>query len=433
MPRLFLFALAINFFFSHVASAQVQYRGLLEQTERNSPSVPVKEFQLNCFPASEDSQTFFYQVEESRPALPWIEQIGTVSPADDLLASNGIALGYRHLDRGYVLPVALPFFPQHDQLQKGASWKDGQGEFEVKGEKTINGHACWDVRATTGIARHHQLYVRKDSPLIQSGTQTVFMGPGDRFQVQFQIESEDKTTDIAALSKLFLDLKSSVKRQEHDRFQPLTNEQVKSLAPKAAEILAAAKGTPLEKFAKEVNENLDTLMSRQGRIEGLAEAMIGKPIPKFTLKNLKSGEIPSSSFAGKTTVLHFWDYANPTLEQPYGQVGYLDFLHNRWAGKNVQVYGVAINSELNDPQTQAKAIRNINRLQQFMRLSYELTFDGGAALNSFGNPTRVGESLPLWVVISPDGTVRHYQTGFYEVDNRVGLKPLDDAIEASQK
>ncbi len=259
------------------------------------------------------------------------------------------------------------------------------------------------------------------------------MGPGDRFQIQFQIESTEASPDIAAVSEFLLDLKSSVKRREHDRFQPLTSEQVKSIAPKSALLQKVAQGTPLEKFSKELGENLSTLMSRQGRVDSLAESMVGKSVPKFTLKNLKSEEIPASSFSGKTIVLHFWDYANPTLEQPYGQVGYLDFIHNRWSDKNVQVYGVAINSELNDPQTQAKAIRNIQRLQQFMKLSYELTLDGGAALNSFGNPTRLGESLPLWVVITPDGTVAHYQTGFYEVDNRVGLKPLHDAIEVSQK
>ncbi len=170
MPRLFLFALVINVCLNCMGEAQVQYRGVLEQKKRNGLGVPVKEFQLNCFATSGDSLSFFYQLEESRPALPWIERIGTVSVTDGLLASNGVALGYRHLDRGYVLPVALPYFPQHEQLEDGASWKDAQGEFAVRGSKTVNGHECWDVKATTGIARHHQLFVRKNSPLIESGT-----------------------------------------------------------------------------------------------------------------------------------------------------------------------------------------------------------------------------------------------------------------------
>jgi hypothetical protein len=93
------------------------------------------------------------------------------------------------------------------------------------------------------------------------------------------------------------------------------------------------------------------------------------------------------------------------------------------------VYGVAVDSQLANPETRAAGIRSVKRLQQFMRIGYDITFDGGGVLNAFGDPTRLGEELPLWVLISPEGTVLHYKTGYYEVDNQHGLKELDGILK----
>ncbi|TWW09775.1 hypothetical protein E3A20_10930, partial [Planctomyces bekefii] len=35
------------------------------------------------------------------------------------------------------------------------------------------------------------------------------------------------------------------------------------------------------------------------------------------------------SLKGKTVILHFWDYKDSPLSEPYGQTGYLEFLNNR--------------------------------------------------------------------------------------------------------
>lgn len=414
-------------------AAQYRFVGQLEAVSRDGSGMSVKEFTLHGFQEPADSIKAFYLLEETRPALPWIERYGMISATDALLDPAGVALGYRHLDRNYVLPMALPYFKDFAMLEGGARWKNEQGEFQVTGEKMVNNHPCWEVKASTGIARHHQLFVRKSQPLIEAGVQTVFMGPGDRFRITFrqepvEEESSNSDSEFVAARDALLKMQSLAKRDDYHRFQPLSTEQVQLLAASKDELMKLAKGTSLESLATEIGDDLTMLVSRQDRLGTLADSMLNRNVPKFTLKRLNSEDISSTSFSGKPVVLHFWDYANPTLEQPYGQVGYLDFINNRWADKGVLVYGVAINSELTDPETRGKGIRSIEQLKQFMKLSYEVTFDGGAVLNSFGNPTRLGEELPLWVVISPEGKVVHYQTGFYEVDNRVGLKLLDDAI-----
>ncbi len=418
------------------AEQKYHYTGQLERIERGGSRTQLKEFSVNCVVASDDKSSAFYHLDETGSKLPWIERFGKTSKQDQILSKRGVAIGYRHLDRNYVLPVALPYFANFDKLEVGAAWKNDQGEFRVTGEKTVNDLKCWEVKATTGIARHHQLYVRQDSPIVEAGTQTVFMGSGDRFQMTFRLDQTDSETnetspDLAAAIKYLLEMKTTAARSEHERFEPLSPENVKEIAKSRIELLAVCHETFLHSFAKEVDNNLTTVLSRKDRVDSLADSMLKNASPKFTLQTLQSKSISSSSLLGKTVVLHFWDYANPTLEQPYGQVGYLDFTHNRWESKGVVVYGVAVNSQLIDAQTREAAIREIERLKQFMKLSYEITFDAGAVLNSFGNPTRLGEELPLWVVISPEGKVVHYQTGFYEVDNRVGLKALDQAIEAA--
>ncbi len=420
------------------AAQQYLYTGQLERIDRSGVGTQLKEFSATCVVTSDDASKAFFHLDETGSKLPWIERFGTTSAQDAILSKSGVAIGYRHLDRNYVLPVAFPYFASFDQLESGAEWKNEQGEFQVTGEKTVNDTKCWEVKATTGIARHHRLYVRQDAPIIEAGTQTVFMGPGDRFRMTFRLAplTEDKNEEnprLTAATSFLLNLKATAARSEHERFQPLSPKQVKEISSSRSELLAASKGTFLDGFAKEIDEHLTTTLNRKSRVDSLAGSMLNNAIPKFTLQTLAMQDIPSSSLAGKTVVLHFWDYANPTLEQPYGQVGYLDFTHNRWQNKGVVVYGVAVNSQLIDSKTRSAAIREIQRLKQFMKLSYEITFDAGAVLNSFGNPTRLGVELPLWVVISPQGEIVHYQTGFYEVDNRVGLKDLDQAIEEAQE
>lgn len=434
ITRLLLVVVLLN---TQLQAAQFKYVGQLEQVSRDGSGTPLKEFQVTCFGSATNSTEVFFQLNESRPTLPWIERFGILTQSEPVMSPAGVAIGYRHLDRNYVLPVTLPFFAKFSRLEEGATWKDEQGDFGVSGEKVVNGKQCWQVNAMIGIARHHIFYVRKDAPIVEAGSETVFMGPGDRFRITYQMtEEQDKVenpAEFAIVSQLLLSMKHGVERSEFNRFQPLSSEQVQGLDLARAGLLDVAAKTLLAEFAKEIDQDLTTLLNRKGRVEDLSLTMVQRPSPKFTLLSLKGEEIPSTTFAGKTILLHFWDYANPSLEQPYGQIGYLDFVHNRWKDKNVLIYGVAVNSELTDPETRSKSIRNIQKLKQFMKLGYEMTVDGGAVLNSFGNPTRLGAELPLWVVLSPTGQILHYQTGYYEVDNRVGLKAIDEALEQATK
>ena len=79
-------------------------------------------------------------------------------------------------------------------------------------------------------------------------------------------------------------------------------------------------------------------------------------------------------------------------------------------------------------KTRGAAVRQIRKLAEFMNLSYPIAADDGTLLEKFGDPRRVGAELPLWVVITPDGKVAHYKTGFYDIKPDEGLRQLQESI-----
>ncbi|MCP4505273.1 MAG: TlpA family protein disulfide reductase, partial [Fuerstiella sp.] len=136
----------------------------------------------------------------------------------------------------------------------------------------------------------------------------------------------------------------------------------------------------------------------------------------------------SKSLRGRIVVLHFWKYAEKPLSEPYGQVGYLEFLYNKYKQMNVDVIGVAMNRALLQSETARAGQRTARKLAEFMNLSYAIGYDDGSLLRELGDPRDSAGQLPLWVVLSPEGKIIHYHSGFYEVDRQQGLKQLNEVL-----
>ena len=130
-------------------------------------------------------------------------------------------------------------------------------------------------------------------------------------------------------------------------------------------------------------------------------------------------------------MLHFWDYRDAPLEEPYGQVAYLDFLARQHAAGDVKVYGVVADERVTQPDTKRTGIQSAKKLHSFMNLSYPLLVDAGAAIKEFGDPRVTGAKLPLFVVIDRQGNIVHYHAGHYEVSRDRGLEELGTVIKQS--
>ncbi|HUG89257.1 MAG TPA: hypothetical protein VML55_00385, partial [Planctomycetaceae bacterium] len=128
--------------------------------------------------------------------------------------------------------------------------------------------------------------------------------------------------------------------------------------------------------------------------------------------------------------LHFWKYHDDPLTEPYGQVGYIEFLKAQFQRRklDVAVFGVAVDPRLGDPAARGAAVRQVRKLAEFMNLSYPIAADDGTLLKKFGDPRRVGADLPLWIVLTPDGKVAHYKTGYYEIKPDQGLEELQESV-----
>ena len=130
----------------------------------------------------------------------------------------------------------------------------------------------------------------------------------------------------------------------------------------------------------------------------------------------------------KVTILHFWAYRDTPLEEPYGQVGYLDFLLRKRGEKGVQILGVLVDEKIVDDGARRMAAASARKLKSFMNLSYDILMDDGTLLKKLGDPRPAGGKLPLFVVIGRDGRVVEYHAGLYDVKPEQGLAELDAVV-----
>ena len=127
-------------------------------------------------------------------------------------------------------------------------------------------------------------------------------------------------------------------------------------------------------------------------------------------------------------ILHFWDYRDTPLSEPYGQTGYLEFLFNQKKKLNLTVVGVSTNPDLQNKENLKRGRRSVRKLSEFMNLSYPIGHDDGTLLKNFGDPRDTRGQLPLWIVLNANGKVAHYHAGYYEVDAAQGLKDLENVL-----
>jgi hypothetical protein len=121
-------------------------------------------------------------------------------------------------------------------------------------------------------------------------------------------------------------------------------------------------------------------------------------------------------------------YRDTPLEEPYGQVGYLDFLLRKRSDKGVQVLGVLVDDKIVDDGARRTAASSARKLKAFMNLSYGILMDDGTVLKQLGDPRPAGSKLPLFVVIGRDGKVVEYHAGLYDVKPEQGLAELDAVV-----
>lgn len=425
--------------FNDAPAVELRYTGSLSKAAQAADETPVKRFHLFCSVVREPDGTHklvYHTNERGSGSWAWPERFGAITLDQELKpVSNGnIRLLFEYEGNPLAIPLPLPVPAYFATLKAGAKWASGKESYEVVKTQKVQDRNCWQIQVSTNMGRKRTLWVDTESPVVVALEERVFVGQGDEHVLSMQLESS-KTLDAQQLAQAelplpaLLKLQAELQRGENEVRPELSAAQLKAAADALPLLQKQAVDTPFSSLVAAIDKDVKTQLQRTDEVSKLSEKFVGKPAPKFVLKLLDKTEVSSESLERKITVLHFWEYQAEPLVEPYGQVGYLQFLDSAVRRKlGVKVFGVAVDVRFAETQSAATALKSVHKLKSFMNLDYGIALDDGKLLAKFGDPTKYGAKLPLWVVIGPDGKVAHYHSGFYKINPDEGLRELDELL-----
>jgi hypothetical protein len=418
------------------AGTQLTYKGsVVAAGDVDTNTQKAFDLTLWVLSSGEGGSDVAWLVEENGSgSFPWPARFGRAGLDKSYRTTQaGPAVLFDRGDSESIVNVLWPFFSHAEPLAEASAFEIDQLQYQVerpakRGEKPV-----WRIAVRDGFGPKRTLWVDQKSPLVLDLEERVFMGRGDEYKLKLELVGSETLDQeklakveaaLAAASLLTAQLKLPQRVQE----VVWNAEQMDALKRDLPQLAAAAAGTRLGGLAKVAARDLELQAGRNDAVAGIAEKYLNKAVEDFSLRGSAGESLKTEDLKGQVTVLHFWDYRDEPLREPYGQVGYLDFLYQRHRPAGLQLYGVAVNSRLGDESTRSAAQRSVRKLKSFMNLSYPVLLDSGTLLKQFGDPRIVGASLPLFVVIGPEGKILHYHVGAYEVARDQGLTELDAVV-----
>lgn len=372
---------------------------------------------------------FFHVIDDARHGCPWSDSFGRTGPAvgTDTVQPH---LVYDYDGHAYLigLPPLIVTLPA--DLEPDATWEQAGWQMTAIEQRSVNDVPAWIVEARERRGRQQTLIVDTASGITLRAEADVFMGQGDQFKLTLARSSvkpldPDASGKFAELQNELLALQAALKRRPDAHLSELSARQIADVVAVTDRLTTLATGTPLEMLVRQMKSDVERQQKRLESTASFATKLMHTDAPQFVLSLMDGGKLESESLKGKTVILHFWDYRDAPLSEPYGQTGYLEFLFNQKKKMNVTVVGVSTNPDLQTKENLNRGRRSVRKLSEFMNLSYPVGHDDGTLLKAFGDPRDTRSQLPLWVVLNADGKVAHYHAGFYEVDAAQGLKDLE--------
>lgn len=414
----------------------VTVRGTFE-ADKGEPSETRKSFELSYLVAETEARgaTLLWTLEEEgRGGWLWPDRFGRVqfvgaTPVEAMLP----ALLYERASGRSVVPLVGPLFYPPEPLRDGLAWVADGLDYEVRGTERVSDRDVWVVAVRNRFGHKRTLWVDQQSPWILRLAETVFIGQGEQHALQYEVVATraftgtDLDQAVAAFDALS-QVRDKSGRKPREELPEWTTEQLarlrEQLPPVAAKLAAGHLAPIVQAAERDVKEQ----RGRAGAVAALEEKAIGRELEEVVWLDTAGQEFDLARLKGKVTVLHFWEYRDAPLEEPYGQVAYLDFLFRETDRESLQVFGVNVDPRLRDPDTHRSATASAKKLVSFMNLSYPVLSDTGNALGRLGDPREAGAKLPLFLILDRDAKVAHYHVGFYEVDRLQGLTELRGAV-----
>lgn len=430
-----LTAFLCRFPFSSVQAAEGEtlhftYAGSLIQPGNGDGEI-LRRFEVDLLSLADSH--FFRVIDDARNGCPWPDSFGQTGPH---ISAEKVQPHLTYTLDGTVYLIGLPplILALPENIDVESRWDQAGWQMTAIEQQSANNTPVWIIEARERRGRQQTLTVDANTGVTLRGEADVFMGQGDQFRLTLA-RSKVKTLDaetslqIRELQSLLLALQAALKRRPDAHSTELSQRQVDDILSGIEQLTRLAKNTPLETLAKKIRTDAEEQQKRLALAASRANELINSVVPDFSLTLMNGGRLESSALLGKTVVLHFWDYRDAPLSEPYGQTGYLEFLFNQKKKMNVEIIGISTNPDLHTPEFAGRGRRSARKLSEFMNLTYPIGHDDGSLLEKFGDPRDKKGQLPLWIVVSPAGKVSHYHAGFYEVDAAQGLKELENVLE----
>ncbi len=389
---------------------------------------------FECLLIHDAESSFFHVLDDPRQGCPWPDSFGDLQ-----LSSQSVVqphLTYMYEDTDWFLPLPPLQLSLPSPAAEETEWKLGNWTYRLLEKTESRQERVWSIEAKEPRGRRQKLLVNQESGVLVEAEMDVFMGRGDRFQLTIRKTSTEpvpaaQLENLTAVRQDLLKLQATLNRRPDALLAELSERQIQDTSVALESLAGKAEGTPLQRLVSRISSDTSQQQSRVMAVANRAGAMVNSVFPGFALQLISGGNLESKDLAGQTVILHFWEYRDKPLAEPYGQTGYLEFLSNQFRNQKLSVIGVCCNPELDNPQTLRQAQRSARKTAEFMNLSYVIGHDDGTLLKTVGDPRENRGQLPLWVVIGPDGKVLHYHAGFYEIDTAVGLKALHEVVTSS--
>lgn len=420
------------------AGTVLQYRGTFV-AQKGEVADSKKSFDLAWLVLSADATTnslAWTLAEEGKGAWGWPDRFGKLEFGEAGTTSGpSPALLYERSDGRSVVGLFPPLVPADvAKLQKDATWQHDKLDYVVTGQQTAGGRPVWRIEARNAYGVRRVLVVETQRPVVRSYRERVFIGQGQEFELLVELVDESKLGEAelakaeAAFGKL-TDLRERLAYPGRALRIEWNDKQLETLKETAPKLAGLSETAVLAGVARAVEQDVRSQKGRAGAVASLREKIVGQAAGKWSLAAIRGEPLDSAKLAGKATVLHFWEYRDAPLEEPYGQIGFLDFLYRkRNQDGKVQVIGVAVDDQASDPDVKRRVGQSATRLKSFMNLSYPVYVDDGSVLKMFGDPRVAGGKLPLFVIIGVDGKVVEYHAGLFEVQRDRGLEELDKLV-----
>lgn len=381
---------------------------------------------------------YWTTVERGHGGWAWPDRLGSWQLNERLRPAGGTnpTLLYQRESGVHVVGLQTPFVTYTEPFALGVTWVEGNLESKVAGEEMVGDVPCWRIEVRSPIGRKRMTWVEKSSPIVRAMVETVFIGQGEQHELKWELKSQSTlaSESLAAQETAFaefLRLRTRLGVEPQTRDLQWNSEQLALIRADLPTLVAKSGNTLLSSLAQAVEQDTKNQKERAGALGALQSRLVGQVAPQPPIETISGEKLAWKDLQGKVTVLHFWDYRDAPLEEPYGQVAYVDFLARKNTLADVKIYGVIADERVAQPDTKRAGIQSAKRLQAFMNLSYPLLVDAQNAIREFGDPRKTGAKLPLVIVIDRQGKVAHYHVGHYEVDRDRGLEQLQQVIQAA--